>query len=350
MIRKSLLPSAPVLGLLLASVALAPLPARAEDAVSPARQLFVDARKLATDGKYAEACPKFEESLRLEVGVGTQFNLADCWEHIGRTASARALFLGAAASAKAAGQTDREQVLRDRAAALEPRLSRLVIDVQATDSKLSVKRNDLPLEDDTWGKAVAVDPGKYTITARAPGKQTFEKQVEVTAATPLITVEVPELAPAKPAKPQTVEAAAAPNQAAVPAKKAAPPPSASDSDRAPGVNYRAVTVAGLGLGALTLGTVMGLRYRKANADAEDICPSSHDCSIKQIQEHDRLVDRAKTARAWSYAGFGVGALGLLGAGALWYFQKPKTTAGLAWQASPIIATDGSYGAALSGSF
>ena len=81
--------------------------ARAEDE-TPARALFKQGRALANEGKYAEACPKFEESLRLEVGVGTQFNLADCWEHVGKTASAQKLFLGAAASAKAAGQVERE--------------------------------------------------------------------------------------------------------------------------------------------------------------------------------------------------------------------------------------------------
>src|SRR5690349_20750961 len=108
------------LGAFVVGVAMtSPLTARAEEAatpMAPARQAFMEGRKLAQAGDYAAACPKFEESLRLEVGVGPQFNLADCWEHIGRTASARALFLGAAASAKAVGQADREQVLRERSA------------------------------------------------------------------------------------------------------------------------------------------------------------------------------------------------------------------------------------------
>ena len=354
MTRKPLLLSATAVAFLLAN-GTSPQSARADEAVSPARQLFLDARKLAADGKYAEACPKFEESLRLEVGVGTQFNLADCWEHIGRTASARALFLGAAATAKGAGQVDREQVLRERAAALEPRLSKVVIEVLATDKKLVVKRNDLPLEEESWGKAVAMDPGKYTLSARAPGKQIWEKQIELTAATPLLTIQVPELAALPPPKPTAAEAAADAEalEAAPAASKKAPlqpAPPATETDRGPGLNYRAITVAGLGLGAITVGAVMGLRYRKANSDAEGICPAGTGCTIKQIQDHDRLVDEARTARSWSYAGFGVGALGLVGAGALWYFQKPKTTAGVTWQAAPVVAADGSYGAALHGKF
>ena len=87
-------------GLLLGAATLALAPAAHADDDAPALVLFKEARALVGDGKYAEACPKFEQSLALEVGVGTQFNLADCWEHIGRTASAQKLFLGAAASAK----------------------------------------------------------------------------------------------------------------------------------------------------------------------------------------------------------------------------------------------------------
>ena len=50
-----------------------------------ARALFEDAKKLAAQSKYAEACPKFEESQRLDAGLGTKFYLADCYEHIDQT-------------------------------------------------------------------------------------------------------------------------------------------------------------------------------------------------------------------------------------------------------------------------
>jgi len=344
------LPSACALALV--TCALAPAVARAEDPapVTPARQLFMDARKLTAEGKYSEACPKLEEALRLEVGVGTQFNLADCWEHIGRTASAHALFLGAAASAKAAGQTDREQVLRDRAAALEPRLSRLVIEVKGTDPKLTVKRNDLPLDADALGKAAIVDPGKYTITARAPGKKPWEKVVEVASGTPVVTVEVPELEAAKPAKPAPKEADADADEAKPAGKKAPPAPSADGSDRGARLNYGAITVAGIGVAGIGFGAIMGMKYRSANNDAKDICPSNHGCSIKQIQDHDRLVSDARSDRTWSYVGLGLGGAVLAGAGVLWYVQRPKTHAGVSWQASPLVAADGSVGALVNGRF
>ena len=323
-----------------------------------ARQLFMDARKLIADGKYAEACPKLEESLRLEVGVGTQFNLADCWEHIGKTASARALFLGAAASAKAAGQADREQVLRDRAAALEPRLLRLVIEVSSTDPKLTVKRNDLPLEADVLGKAQPVDAGTYKISARAPGKKTWEKTIEIGGSTPLTTVEVPALEDAEPTKPAAKPAAVAakPEKEPETEHKSAEPkrdaPVSQTSDRGPSTDMRVIALAGVGVAGIGFGAVMGIKCMGTNGDAKDVCPSGKGCSVKEIQEHDRLIDTARSNRNWSYAGFGVGAAFLASAGALWLFDRPskKTASGVTWQAAPVVAADGSLGAFVNGRF
>jgi hypothetical protein len=327
-----------------------PAGAGAEEQLTPARALFAEGRKLAADGNYAAACPKFEESLRLEVGVGTQFNLANCWEHTGRIASAQALFLGAAASAKAAGQADREQVLRERAAALEPRLSRLVIEVSDSDPKLVVKRDELPLARDVLGTAVAVDPGQYVIVAKAPGKKTWTKTVEVTLRTKVVTVEIPVLEAAEAVAP------AAPKKAAV----AKPPPLAAraapagERARKP-LPYNALAVAGAGVASLALGTVFAVRFKMANDDAKEICPSNRDCTVKEIQEHDRLVDKAKSSRPWIYAGYGVGVAALGGAAVLYLFNRPKSTDSAApssatLRALPTFGQNGELGASVSGAF
>src|SRR5262249_24412526 len=62
--------------------------ARAETPEQAADRLFKEAEVLARAGRYAEACPKLEESERLDPGIGTQFNLADCYERTGRVAHA----------------------------------------------------------------------------------------------------------------------------------------------------------------------------------------------------------------------------------------------------------------------
>src|SRR5262245_43042215 len=81
-----------------------PRPVAAQSVSGQARTLVREARKLMEKGHHAEACPKLEESLRLDPGIGTQFNLAHCWEQIDRTASAWGLFMDVAAAAGAAGQ------------------------------------------------------------------------------------------------------------------------------------------------------------------------------------------------------------------------------------------------------
>jgi tetratricopeptide (TPR) repeat protein len=319
-------------------------PVLADDPPTPARALFKEARALVAQGDYQAACPKFEQSLTLEAGLGTQFNLADCWEHIGRLASAQALFVGAAASAKAAGQSDREQVLRDRAAALEPRISRLVIEVSDPDPKLVVKRGELPLDNDSYGKAKAVDPGSYQIVAKAPGKKTWTKQVEVAPGASVVTVEVPRLE-AEPSVAVAAGAAAATAQAASPPPKAPPPKEASGK----GPSLALLGLGAVGIGGLALGTVMAVKYSNANSDAKATCPSNQNCTPQEIAFHDQRVEDARTARTWTFVGFGVGAVGL-GAAAALLFLPQSSDKEKAWSASPVIANNGSYGATFSGRF
>src|SRR5690349_13986528 len=74
-----------------------------------AQALFDDAKELVKSGKAAEACPKFEESQRLDPGLGTQLNLADCYERIGRTASAWTIYVEVAPAARREGQDARAE-------------------------------------------------------------------------------------------------------------------------------------------------------------------------------------------------------------------------------------------------
>lgn len=116
-----------------------------------AQILFYDARNLMQAGKYAEACPKLEESLRLDPGLGTQFNLADCNEHIGKITTAWVGFLEVAAQSKATNQPEREKVARKRAAALDARLPKLVVDVISAPPGLEVKRDGVVIGSAAWG-------------------------------------------------------------------------------------------------------------------------------------------------------------------------------------------------------
>src|SRR5882724_1612678 len=112
--------------------------ARAQSGDSAVAQaLFDRAKQLIAKGHAAEACPKLEESQRLEPRSGTLINLASCYEQTGRLASAWSKYVEATTSAKESGNSGREAVARQHAAALAPRLSKLTITVAPTLKNLS---------------------------------------------------------------------------------------------------------------------------------------------------------------------------------------------------------------------
>jgi hypothetical protein len=161
-------------------------------------------KQLLSAGKYPEACAKLEESQKLDPGAGTQYHLADCWEHVGRTASAWAAFLDVAAASRAAGRADREKVSRGRAAALEPRLSRLTIAVAAKDTPgLQIQRDGQVVGPALWETPIPVDLGTHAITATASGKQPWQGKLDVATEGANATITVPALldAPAEGAQP-----------------------------------------------------------------------------------------------------------------------------------------------------
>jgi hypothetical protein len=166
-----------------------PRPSKGDAAAAQA--LFYEARSLMKDGKYAVACPKLEESLRLDYGIGTEFNLADCNEKRGQLATAWTGFLHVASAAKTQNQAEREKVARERAKSIEPRLPKLVIEVASpTVTGLEVTRDGVVLGAASWNTPMPVDPGIHRVTASAAGRQPWEGTVSATEGT-TVRISVP---------------------------------------------------------------------------------------------------------------------------------------------------------------
>lgn len=189
-------------GALAAAVTLTPAVARAEDPRSDgssesraAATLFYDARALMKKGQLNAACAKFEESLRLDHGIGTEFNLADCNERLGKIATAWSGFQRVAAFARTANQPERERIARARANALEAILPRLVIEVPSPEPALEVKVDGRPVSPDRWGAPLPVDPGMRAIVASAPGREPY--RISISAARGAVArVTIPRALPA----------------------------------------------------------------------------------------------------------------------------------------------------------
>ena len=94
-----------------------------------AEALFDEGVKQMKAGNFAEACSTLEESERVDPGVGTLLYLGECYDNLGRTASAWATFREAASLAASSGESAREKVAVEHAARLEPRLAYVKLSV-----------------------------------------------------------------------------------------------------------------------------------------------------------------------------------------------------------------------------
>jgi hypothetical protein len=88
--------------------------------------LFAAAKRLRDAGLYADACPIFANVERLAPGVGVMLHLADCYEHLGRAASATAEFRKAEKLAQERNDK-RVSIAHARADALESKVKRAPI-------------------------------------------------------------------------------------------------------------------------------------------------------------------------------------------------------------------------------
>lgn len=165
--------------------------ARAQTSAA-AELAFREGRQLMNQGRYQEACPKFEESQRLDPAPGTQLNLADCYEKQGRTASAWETFRAAEAAAHDSGQPDFASEARRRAVALEPRLCKLALSAAQPVAGLEVALDGEPVTE-LIGSAVPVDPGEHAVTASAPARRPWSQRVRIDAPGTTVAVAIPAL-------------------------------------------------------------------------------------------------------------------------------------------------------------
>ncbi len=294
-----------------------------------AEALFDQAQDLMKKKDYAEACTKFEQSQRIDPAIGTLLYLADCYERVGRLASAWATFREGASEAREAGQMDRARAGEKRAALLEPRLSKLTVKV-ATENDgidgLTVTRGKEDVLKGLWGVAVPVDAGDYVVRASAPGYKAFEQTISVPADAASATINIPKLevdpAQAAPAEPVPVQPPAPEPPVAQPA---AYPPLGQDrgpsDDSDPGSTQRTIglVVGGVGLVGIGVGAFFGFDAISKNDDAKALCPRGNVCDDP---DGVTLTDDAKKAATISNIAFAAGGAALAG-GVILYLTAPS---------------------------
>jgi len=237
-------------------------PAKADPVPLDAAQLFDQARELMAEGRYPEACGKLESSEALDPGIGTEFNLARCYELAGRFASARAMYRRVMEETHAAGQSDRETVARDLSAQLQARVGHLLLHVPSPAvAALEIRVDGALVPVSEWAMAREIDPGPHEVEASAPAFVAWKTVVRVVREGEAVSLEVPPLVPRA-----ALEAVPPPSLATV--------PSLTIIEGAPrGGTQRVIALAlgGAGLLGVVPGTYFGLRAESLESQAASHC-------------------------------------------------------------------------------
>lgn len=313
--------------------------AQSSNSSSIAEQLFNQARDLAKANKWAEACPKFEASLRYDPTLGTRLNLATCYEHIGRLASAWSLYRESIDLAKKAGDAKRRDYAQTQADALEPRLAKLTVAAPAKPpAGLVVTRDGTPIEQGALGIALYVDAGTHEITASAPGFERFAQTVTIVDGK-VEAVAIPSLA-AKPVPAAVTDS----SKPAVEHHVEPTEPAAPSRTR----KYVALGVGAAGVAAVGVGLVFGAKANSKYKDAEALCGANLACSPADYPRDQQLVHDARSSATTSTV-LVIAGSAAIAAGVVVYLTAPRAPERATAQLVPVVHDHGA-GLVITGGF
>jgi len=287
--------------------------------VAEADTLFKAAKVLRDSGKVAEACAAFEQSKRLASGVGVTLYLADCYERLGRTASAWNEFREAEKLARDRGDK-RADVAHTHASTLESEVNRVVVVVSPAipiaGAELRIDAAG-PIPRSEWQTGVAVDPGDHTVTLAVPGTATRTVKAHVDAPSRSVTVTIEDPPPPRVAPPPPA-----------PAVTSAPQP---ESTVHVGPPTRDLVEYGL-LGAGLVGVGFGAAFLAAkNQSMSNDGPGG----LPKMNQGDAIA---------STVGFVAGGAALVSAIVLYLTAPADKESALVVAPSPIVGRGGAEGA------
>jgi hypothetical protein len=144
--------------------------AYAESAAVQADQLFKKGKRLLAQKKYPEACAAFEQSDRLDSGIGAKLNIAKCYQEWGKLATAWRWYVDAETMATSV-RDGRAQKIHELVEALEPSVPRLTVKApRGVDlAGVLMTLDGVSLEPSALGVEQRVDPGPHEVITTAGG-------------------------------------------------------------------------------------------------------------------------------------------------------------------------------------
>ena len=312
-------------------------PSASASASALAEQLFNQGRDLAKSNQWAEACPKFEASLRYDPVLGTRLNLATCYEHIGKLASAWGLYRESIGLARKVGDNKRGGYAQKQAIALEPRLPQLAISAPPNAPVgVLVQRDGQTVDAGALGVALYVDPGTHKVTASAPGFEAFTVSITLVEGK-TETLVIPTLV-AKPA------AVADPSTHSATRQVGTEPQAPASRTR----TYAALGLGAAGVVAIGVGLGFGAKARWSYNDATALCGDDMVCSAANFERDKQLVRDARSSATVSTVMIVSGGAAIA-AGLVVYLTAPRASERATARLVPVTHKGGA-GLALTGTF
>lgn len=281
---------------------------------------FDEGLKLLRAGKFADACPKLAESERIDPAVGTALYLGECYERIGKIASAQAMFQEGYDFAKRRND-GRSAVAKDHHDKLRPSTLTVVLAPGAQVDGLAIVRDAEAMSMLQLGLPLPCDGGTHVVVASAPGKKKLAQTVNVPLKEGTVTLTIPKLEDEERVAPPVV---------------VTPQPTSSGGAR----RLVGLTIGGVGLVGIAVGSIAGLvatlDWNASNSttngcnSGSTLCPTQHG------------IDLRSSAETWAT----VSTVGLIAGGVLAVtgliviLTSPKARSQTAWTIAPTPVASG----------
>ncbi len=270
------------------------------DSVAIADGLFKEAQQLIRENRVSEACVKFEESDRIDPGLGTKLSLADCYEREGKLVAAWITFMAIIPAARQANRADREVFAKGRAEALGPRVPKLLITLSVADAtSAEVLRDGVVVGAAALVLPLPVEAGKHVIVVRSAGFSDWSTEV-VAEEGKTLEVKVPAL-----------EAKVVDVPRPLPVVVPLPLPNAPS-----GVRTGGFITLGLGGAGLLTWAVAGSVAMSKKSLVDENCPTEPCANLGASNAAREAFGAGKTAASVATAGLVVGVVGLVTGGVM----------------------------------
>lgn len=149
-------------------------------------------RKPNDTAAWATACELFDASVKKFTQLGAQIALANCYEKIGKTASALGAFRAALSTATKIHDSRQQRIEQD-ITALEAKLSKIVIRLETINrvTGLTVKCDGVEITPAEFGSAVPIDPGEHVVEASAPGRIAWSTRMSIPSTPGIVEIPIP---------------------------------------------------------------------------------------------------------------------------------------------------------------